>query len=564
MAEEEQGKAAPPVVMMEDLSDRDRRRVEVIQELLDHQGEGSYKKAQAKAAKRLGISERSVQRLLRQWRADGLAGVVRKERRDKGKSQLSKSWQQYILKTWREGNRGGRKMSPAQVYVRVRARAEELGEENYPSHMSVYRLLGPEIEKAKRKEQIGRIGWRGNRLKIRAKGGIEIDVDHSNQVWQADHTKVDVLVVEQSGEVLGRPWLTIAVDSYSRCIVGIHLGMEAPSAAVVCLALRHGILPKHYGSGYELNHNWDTYGIPEYLYTDNGKDFQSTHVEQVCNELGIVLCHRRHPSDGGIVERPFGTFNSELFSGLPGYTGSNVSGRPKAAEANAQLTLGGLERLVVRYIVERYNRSIDARMGDQSRLERWQGGTLAQLPLLGERELDICLMRRESRTVYRGGYLQFNNLTYLGEHLGGYAGEKVVIRYNPRDITTILVYEYKSGRDRFIARAHAQDLETEVLSVAEAKAISRRLRRNGRLVSNKMMLEEVRNREREVARAVERDRVDRPAPQAVEPPTKVEELLKADDEVEADLDEGVIDYDDIPDVEVRYYEDDPYYRRMGW
>ena len=30
------------------------------------------------------------------------------------------------------------------------------------------------------------------------------------------------------------------------------------------------------------------------------------------------------------------------------------------------------------------------------------------------------------------------------------------------------------------------------------------------------------------------------------------------------MDEGVIEYDDIPDVEVRYYEDDPYYRRMGW
>ena len=49
--------------------------------------------------------------------------------------------------------------------------------------------------------------------------GIELAIEWSNQVWQCDHTKIDVLVVDQSGEVLGRPWLTIAVDTYSRCIM---------------------------------------------------------------------------------------------------------------------------------------------------------------------------------------------------------------------------------------------------------------------------------------------------------------------------------------------------------
>ncbi|MEO1148329.1 MAG: Mu transposase C-terminal domain-containing protein [Cyanobacteria bacterium J06638_22] len=104
-------------------------------------------------------------------------------------------------------------------------------------------------------------------------------------------------------------------------------------------------------------------------------------------------------------------------------------------------------------------------------------------------------MRRESRTVYRGGYLQFQNVTYRGEHLAGYAGEKVVIRYNPRDITTLWVYQYENGKDTFLTRAHAQDLETEILSVAEAKAISRRRRRQCRLITNQAVLEEVRWRD---------------------------------------------------------------------
>lgn len=42
------------------------------------------------------------------------------------------------------------------------------------------------------------------------------------------------------------------VDTYSRCIMGMHVGFDAPSAAVVCLALRHAILPRQYSTAYEL------------------------------------------------------------------------------------------------------------------------------------------------------------------------------------------------------------------------------------------------------------------------------------------------------------------------
>lgn len=84
--------------------------------------------------------------------------------------------------------------------------------------------------------------------------------------------------------------------------MGLHLGFDAPSAQVVGLALRHAILPKQYSAAYKLQQVWDTYGLPQYLYTDGGKDFRSQHLEQVATELGTVLCLRRKPSDGGIVE----------------------------------------------------------------------------------------------------------------------------------------------------------------------------------------------------------------------------------------------------------------------
>jgi putative transposase len=478
------GRDLPPIV---------QQRLDAIQSLLRYEGTEHYSKMQSEVAQKLGISLRSLQRLVKAWRDFGIRGLSGQPRRDRGDHRISGDWHDFILKTYRDGNRNSRQLSPSQVAVRVKVRAQELGVEKYPSHMTVYRLLNLLIEKAQQPRRS--IGWKGSRLTLKTREGSEIAVERSNQVWQVDHTLADVLVVDQSGALLGRPWLTIVVDTYSRCIMGVHLGFDPPSAQLVCLALRHGILPKQYPATYKLQQTWGTYGLPQYLYTDGGKDFRSQHIEQVATELGIALHLRRKPSDGGIVERPFGTFNREFFSTIPGYTSSDVPTRSPTAETDACLTLLQLEQLLVRYIVDRYNQQIDARMANQTRIGRWEAGRSTQLVLLGERELDICLMRRDQRTVYRNGYIQLANLTYQGEHLGGYAGESVIIRYNPRDITTIFVYQLREGKEVFLTRAHAQGLETETLSYADAKSLSRCLREEGKAVSNRSILEEVRDRD---------------------------------------------------------------------
>jgi putative transposase len=479
--------------LMGRLSESERRRLKKIQELIAEKDQAGYGKRQEAVAKKLGISVRSVRRLIRRIKEEGNKSVIRQVRSDKGKTQINEEWERFIVKTYQEGNRGSTQMSPAQVAVRVKVRAQEKGIEKYPSRMTVYRILKP-LRLQGQKQKRG-LGWREDSLIIKTKEGREIPIEWSNQVWQCDHTMVDVLLVDRSGEMLGRPWLTTVVDTYSRCIMGMHLGFDTPSAAVVCLALRHAILPKKYSSSYEVKQNWGTYGIPQYLYTDGAKDFRSQHLEQVANELGIVLCLRRKPSDGGIVERPFGTLNSQFFCTCPGYVSNKVGTRSKKAETEACMTLVEMERLLVRYVVDHYNQAIDARMSNQSRIGRWDAGRIAQLKLMGDRDLDVCLMRKERRIVYRSGYIQFASLTYQGEHLAAYAGESVVIRYNPRDITTVLVYQIKNSKEVFVTRAHAQGWETETLSYREAQAISKRRRKAGKAIDNRSMLEEVRDRD---------------------------------------------------------------------
>jgi hypothetical protein len=69
----------------------------------------------------------------------------------------------------------------------------------------------------------------------------------------------------------------------------------------------------------------------------------------------------------------------------------------------------------------------------------------------------------------------YENVMYRGEYLEGYAGETVSVRYDPRDITTIWIYRQEKQQEVFLTRAHAQGLETEQLSVDEAKASAKRL-----------------------------------------------------------------------------------------
>jgi putative transposase len=537
--------------ILTELSEEAKLKIEIIESLLEPCDRNTYGQKIREAAKKLNKSVRTVQRLVEKWEQEGVTGLVQIERADKGQHRISSDWQDFIIKTYREGNKGSKRMSRKQVALRVEARAMELGEEKYPNYRTVYRVLQPIVEAQEQQKGIRNIGWRGSRLSVKTRSGDMVDVESSNHVWQCDHTWVDVLVVDKDGELIGRPWLTTVIDTYSRCIMGMRLGFDSPSSVVVALALRHAMSPKNYGAEYELHCDWGTYGKPEYFYTDGGKDFRSNHLKQIGVQLGFSCILRDRPSEGGAVERPFGTLNTELFSTLPGYTGSNVQERPKQAEKEACLTLRELEKLIVRYIVDNYNQRIDKRMGDQTRYQRWEAGLLVTPDVLPERELDICLMKQTNRSIYRDGYIRFENLTYKGEYLGGYAGERVVLRYDPKDITTILIYRQERDREVFLARAFAQDLETEQLSIEEVKASNKKIREKGKTISNSSILEEVRERDLFIAKKKTKKERQKEEQKELYSVVQSPESVKLEEEIESTHLQRerarVLDYDQLKD-----------------
>ncbi|MDZ7969237.1 MAG: DDE-type integrase/transposase/recombinase [Nostoc sp. DedSLP03] len=219
-----------------------------------------------------------------------------------------------------------------------------------------------------------------------------VDVDYSNQVWQCHHSKLDILLVDQHGESVTFPYLTLIIDSYSRCIMGFHLGFDRPSSHSIVLALCHAILPKQYGEEYQLNREWVTYGVPEIICGDASRDFRSQRLGQICLQLGINfrLCDD-HLSQGGFAERIFRKINTEFLAALPGYINFNIQAQSSlnTAEEKASLTLQELNLRLVRYIVDIYNQQLDATQGNQTRLQRWESELSAQPVIFNEQGLDI-------------------------------------------------------------------------------------------------------------------------------------------------------------------------------
>ncbi len=277
-----------------------------------------------------------------------------------------------------------------------------------------------------------------------------------NEIWQADHTQLDLWVVTPAGQPT-RPWQTGIEHDHSRANAGYAGNLGAPSALQTALALRQAIWRK-------ADPAWHVCGIPSMFYTDHDSDFTSRHLEQVAADLGMRLVFSlpgQPPRGRGKVERYLDTVNQMCLAALPGYAPRGT--RDRAGQA--RLTLAELDAALGEFIVKVYNHRVHGETG-QPPQARWEaGGFLPRLPESAE-QLDLLLLTvAKSRKVHPDG-IHFQGLRYLDPVLAAYVGEPVTIRYDPRDLAEIRVFH----RDRFLTRAICPDLAAATVSLKEITA----------------------------------------------------------------------------------------------
>jgi len=191
-----------------------------------------------------------------------------------------------------------------------------------------------------------------------------------------DHSRMDVFVIdERTGLPLGRPWLTIVIDEFSRYILGYYLSFEEPSSVSMTRALRHALAPKE--ASPDAKAEWDAWGIMEVLVVDNGMEFHARVLEAGAGRFGITIqfCPRRKPWYKGKVERFFGTLNTGLLVDMKGKTFSSILLKGDYDPAkHAVMTLSTLRRVVHTWIVDIYHQEDHSGLDNRPPALIWGNG----------------------------------------------------------------------------------------------------------------------------------------------------------------------------------------------
>ena len=126
-----------------DLNPAAQIRLEVIQSLLEPCDRITYGQRLRDGAQKLEISVRSLQRLFKSYQGKGLLALITTERADRGQYRISEFWQNFIVNTYKNGNKGSRRMSPKQVAIHVQVKAGESNDSQPPSYRTVLRVIRP-------------------------------------------------------------------------------------------------------------------------------------------------------------------------------------------------------------------------------------------------------------------------------------------------------------------------------------------------------------------------------------------------------------------------------------
>lgn len=184
------------------------------------------------------------------------------------------------------------------------------------------------------------------------------------QVIEMDHVRLPITVIdENTGYSVGEPWLTLAIDVYTRKIWGMDLSLHEPSGFKVMNCIFHGICMKRTKQNYGTLNDWDFHGIPTVFHMDNGSDFTSIYVKSMIEDVLHSEVRYRPiatPRYGGIIERYFRTINQEFLEELLGFrykTNQDKNDRKESAE-NAILTLSNLRELLIHYITDIYHHDV--------------------------------------------------------------------------------------------------------------------------------------------------------------------------------------------------------------
>lgn len=352
-------------VVIASLTPKQRRQIEsearIYEQVVIAANDESFQERCTTAGEQLGISARSVRRRVERFTRHGLSGLVDARLLKTKRRSIAPEWDQACIEVLDSFT----KLSNPTMGMVIR-KANALYLERHPDGVEptravAYRRLH-ELDKgrytfgaAKQRRSVaerpqGRMG------RLRA--------DRPGQYVVLDTTRLDVFAMEP---ITGR-WLntelTVAMDLYSRCILGMVLRAVSTTAQDVATVLYQVVTPQHWGPPQDSEVPSPYVGVPDNLIAmptaavpdtivvDHGKVYLSAHTKSVCHRLGINIqpATPHKPTDKPTLERFFRTLRQQLLEHLPAYKGPDVYSRGQRVEDGAFYYVSELETIIREWI----------------------------------------------------------------------------------------------------------------------------------------------------------------------------------------------------------------------
>jgi transposase InsO family protein len=279
----------------------------------------------------------------------------------------------------------------------------------------------------------------------------------------ADHCLLDIFLVdEETRSITYKVWLTVLIDAYSRCIIGIALSEKSPCIESIQSAFKNALWPKENWlkeNGIDGNLSWEFFGIPVNLSLDNAWAHHSLSLRNVINRLGfkgqytktnLIFRPPYKGRYGALVERYFGNIQGKIKELLLGAVKNREFVSIMNAKREACLLYDDLLQNIVKLIYS-YHNTKHSELDGLTPAQKWLEGIEAHLPIVPPQNIDneklFWRSYHDTRVILQEGIHLFN-MTYTSPGLSkaqvvDWNKKKVEcgVSFDTNDISTLALYQ---------------------------------------------------------------------------------------------------------------------------
>ncbi len=280
-----------------------------------------------------------------------------------------------------------------------------------------------------------------------------------------DATVCDIYLVNEAGNLVGRPILTACIDAYSSLCCGYSLSWEGGVYSLRGLMLNIISDKQEWCSQYGISideSQWDVNKLPAIFVTDMGSEYKSENFEQI-TELGVTVVNlpSYRPELKGSVEKFFDLVQNTYKPHLKGKGVIEPDYQERGAHdyrKDAKLTMADFEKVILRCIIY-YNsqRIIENFPYTKAMIQNqiqpfassiWEWGKSqsgANLISVDKEQIILTLLPRTTGRFTRSG-LKVNKMRYKHENFTEkyLSGGEVTVAYNPDDVSGVWLIDNSS------------------------------------------------------------------------------------------------------------------------